>query len=73
MEQYHKTFPGREDLWVDRALSHLPQLQIYAHALEVASEKPVLEAWIHMPIVGSMVKFNQTDLVITDESLYSMS
>ncbi|WP_431026737.1 UvrD-helicase domain-containing protein [Lysinibacillus sp. LZ02] len=69
----HKTFPGREELWEERAVSYLPQLQIYAHALQVASNKPVLEAWIHMPIVGKMVQFSQTDLVISDGSLYSMS
>ncbi|WP_405027371.1 hypothetical protein [Lysinibacillus boronitolerans] len=69
----HKTFPGHEDLWGDRAVSHLPQLQIYAHALEVASKKPVLEAWIHMPIVGKMVQFNQSDLVLSDGIVYSMS
>ncbi|WP_342558928.1 UvrD-helicase domain-containing protein [Metasolibacillus sp. FSL K6-0083] len=66
----HKTFPGREELWVDRAVSYLPQLQIYAHALEIASSKPVLEAWIHMPIVGRMVQFSQSDLVLTENSLH---
>ncbi|SOC16628.1 ATP-dependent exoDNAse (exonuclease V) beta subunit [Ureibacillus xyleni] len=62
----HKTFPGREDLWTSRAYLHLPQLQIYAHALAEASNKPVLEAWIHMPIVGKMVRFLQDDLSIQD-------
>ncbi|MEO4055133.1 UvrD-helicase domain-containing protein [Solibacillus sp. CAU 1738] len=66
----HKTFPGREELWAERAVSYLPQLQIYAHALEVASNKPVLEAWIHMPIVGKMVKFSKSDLLILETSLY---
>lgn len=69
----HKTFPGREELWVERAVSYLPQLQIYAYALETASKKPVLEAWIHMPIVGKMVQFTQSDLLISEASLYSMS
>lgn len=65
----HKTFPGREDLWNDRAVSYLPQLQIYAHALEVASKKPVLEAWIHMPIVGKMVQFSQSELALAESDL----
>ena len=69
----HKTFPGSEELWPERAVSYLPQLQIYARSLEVASNKPVLEAWIHMPIVGKMVQFGQSDLIISDVSLYSMS
>lgn len=63
----HKTFPGSEELWVERAVSYLPQLQIYAHALQQASGKPVLEAWIHMPIVGKMVQFTQKDLEIKDD------
>lgn len=69
----HKTFPGREELWTERAVSYLPQLQIYAHALEIASHKPVIEAWIHMPIVGKMLQFGQTDLVLSEVSLYTMS
>ena len=69
----HKTFPGREELWEARALSYLPQLQIYAHALEVASNKPVIAAYIHMPIVGSMVEFKQADLIIQAENQLSLS
>ena len=69
----HKTFPGCEEFWGERAVAYLPQLQIYAHALEVASSKPVLEAWIHMPIVGQIVKFTKSDLSLSEESLYSMS
>lgn len=69
----HKTFPGREELWTERAVSYLPQLQIYAHALEKASGKPVLEAWIHMPIVGKLVQFSQSDLVISDSNLFTLS
>lgn len=62
----HKTFPGREEFWTSRAYLHLPQLQIYARALEEVSNKPVLEAWIHMPIVGKMVQFTKDDLTISD-------
>lgn len=69
----HKTFPGSEELWIERAVSYLPQLQIYAHTLETASKKPVLEAWIHMPIVGKMVQFSQSDLVFSDDSVFSLS
>lgn len=69
----HKTFPGREELWIDRAISHLPQLQIYAHALEVASGKPVVEAWIHMPIVGKMVQFSNSELKISEDRLIELS
>ncbi|SOC43093.1 UvrD-helicase domain-containing protein [Ureibacillus acetophenoni] len=60
----HKTFPGSEELWTSRAYSHLPQLQIYTQALIEVSNKPVLEAWIHMPVVGKMVQFKNSDLQI---------
>lgn len=69
----HKTFPGREELWESHAVSYLPQLQIYAHALEVASGKPVTTAYIHMPIVGKMVEFKQADLIIKSENQLSLS
>ncbi|MCF8567975.1 UvrD-helicase domain-containing protein [Alicyclobacillus tolerans] len=62
----HKTFQGPTEKWVDKAKSYLPQLQIYAHALRAATQKPVLEAWIHMPIVGAMVGFQGEALVLPE-------
>ncbi|QBK26878.1 hypothetical protein [Ureibacillus thermophilus] len=46
--------------------------KIYAHALTEASGKPVLEGWIHMPIVGNMVQYTKEDLVIKDWNKLSL-
>lgn len=59
----HKTFPGKEAEWLSRASSYLPQLQTYAEALFKATGRPVIEAWIHLPIVGSMINFTAEDLL----------
>ena len=62
----HKTFPGAPDKWVEKAYSFLPQLQVYAYAIEKASGKPVKEAWIHMPVVAQMVNFSADMLKDSD-------
>lgn len=59
----HKSFPGRESSWLTHAESYLPQLQVYAEALVKATGQPVIEAWIHLPIVGAMIKFAGDELV----------
>ncbi|PFP30640.1 hypothetical protein COJ96_04335 [Bacillus sp. AFS073361] len=58
----HKSFPGKEADWLSRAASYLPQLQTYAEALYKATGSPVVEAWIHMPVVGAMVHFQEEEL-----------
>lgn len=52
----HKTFPGPEPLWEERAKSHLGQLQRYQAIVEDSSSKPVSALWIHMPVVGRMIR-----------------
>lgn len=52
----HKSFPGKESDWLTHAYNYLPQLQTYAEAITKATGKPVREAWIHMPVVGAMIK-----------------
>lgn len=54
----HKTFPGKEADWLAHACNYLPQLQVYAEAISKATGKPVREAWIHMPVVGAMIRFD---------------
>lgn len=58
----HKSFPGREASWLSHAKGYLPQLQIYAEALKKATGQPVIEAWIHMPVVGAMIHFDGEEL-----------
>ncbi len=57
----HKTFPGKVSSWEDKAKGYLPQLQVYASALQAATGKPVREAWIHMPVVGVIIGFDDRE------------
>ncbi|WP_318509051.1 3'-5' exonuclease [Bacillus sp. T3] len=58
----HKSFPGKEADWLSRGTSYLPQLQTYAEAVFKATGIPVIEAWIHMPVVGAMIHFTKEEL-----------
>lgn len=52
----HKSFPGRADLWETRALQHAPQIGLYAEAVEAASGRSCGELFIHMPVVGTLIR-----------------
>jgi ATP-dependent exoDNAse (exonuclease V) beta subunit len=51
----HKTFPGAEKDWVSHAARYVPQLQLYAEAVTRATHEPVVEAVMHMPVVGTFL------------------
>ncbi|RVM06132.1 DNA helicase UvrD [Sinorhizobium meliloti] len=55
----HKSFPGRFELWEERALGHAPQLATYARAVETVTGRSCRELWIHMPIVGALFRVEQ--------------
>lgn len=52
----HKSFPGSRDTWEARAVSYGPQLGLYAEALEAAAGRPCDGLYIHMPIVGALLR-----------------
>jgi ATP-dependent exoDNAse (exonuclease V) beta subunit len=52
----HKSFPGRFELWEERAVRHAPQLATYARAVETITGRRCSELWIHMPIVGALFR-----------------
>jgi ATP-dependent exoDNAse (exonuclease V) beta subunit len=52
----HKSFPGSRDTWEARAVSYGPQLGLYAEALETAVGRPCVALYIHMPIVGALLR-----------------
>ncbi|MBX9692124.1 MAG: PD-(D/E)XK nuclease family protein, partial [Cyanobacteria bacterium] len=54
----HKTFPGRFEDWVDKALSFRHQLALYRYLVEKAAGKPVVSQYIHMPIVGAIIRLD---------------
>lgn len=57
----HKSFPGRFELWEERAIGHAPQLANYAKAVEAITGRRCSEIWIHMPIVGALFRLTSTD------------
>jgi ATP-dependent exoDNAse (exonuclease V) beta subunit len=52
----HKSFPGNDRDRDERVVRHAAQLGLYAFALERALQKPLLAAFIHLPIRGEMVE-----------------
>lgn len=52
----HKSFPGRLDQWDERALQHAPQVGLYAQAAAATLGSACDELWIHMPVVGGMLR-----------------
>nr|WP_278376198.1 UvrD-helicase domain-containing protein [Brucella anthropi] len=52
----HKSFPGRFELWEERAVGHAPQLSAYAGAVEAITGRRCSELWIHMPVVGKLFR-----------------
>jgi ATP-dependent helicase/nuclease subunit A len=52
----HKSFPGSRDTWDARAVGYGPQLGLYAEALEVATARVCDALYIHMPIVGALLR-----------------
>ena len=52
----HKSFPGSRDQWELRAAGYGPQLGLYAEALEKARPGAVCELFIHMPVVGALLR-----------------
>lgn len=51
----HKSFPGRQDQWAERALAHAPQLMTYAKAVAMAGGE-VLALLIHFTVGGGIVE-----------------
>lgn len=51
----HKSFPGRQDLWPERATAYAPQLFTYAKAIRVKGAT-VLAMLIHFTVGGGVVE-----------------
>lgn len=52
----HKSFPGSRDQWDARAVGYGPQLELYGRALTAATGAPCDRLYIHMPIVGVLLR-----------------
>jgi ATP-dependent helicase/nuclease subunit A len=55
----HKSFPGSRDQWEARALGYGPQLELYGRALTAASGRTCDRLYIHMPIVGVLLRVSE--------------
>lgn len=55
----HKSFPGASDSWEARAIVHGAQLDLYAEALARARLGTASELWVHMPIVGALLRIER--------------
>ena len=51
----HKSFPGGRDKAVEKAASYAGQVLAYADAIRAATGKPVVGAFIHLPVAGLVV------------------
>jgi ATP-dependent exoDNAse (exonuclease V) beta subunit len=63
----HKSFPGAFDAWESRALNSAPQVGLYGQAIEAASGAACDEFWIHMPVVGALLRVQRTADHIQDQ------
>ena len=52
----HKSFPGNPEQARERAGSYAGQLSAYAAALAEATKRPVLAAYIHLPVSGLVIE-----------------
>ena len=55
----HKSFPGALDTWDDRALRYAPQVGLYGQAVAAAAGVDCDELWIHMPVVGALLRVSR--------------
>lgn len=63
----HKANPrgvAREDVLLNK---HGPQLDAYADAIERATNRPVLERWLFLPVAGQAARLIATDDTETDD------
>ena len=56
----HKSFPGVPDSWEARAVGHGAQLELYAAALARARPEAACELYVHMPVVGALLRVERS-------------
>lgn len=52
----HKAFPGSKDKMKEHAIGYAGQLYAYKQMLEAATDKTVMQTWIHYFVSGSLVE-----------------
>jgi ATP-dependent exoDNAse (exonuclease V) beta subunit len=52
----HKSFPGAQSAWPEKAMSFSGQVDAYRSAVEKATGSPVVGQWIHFSVGGGLVE-----------------
>jgi len=58
----HKANPAPKDRWDQVAVEHGAQLSVYADALARATDRPVAEAWIVLPVAAGAIQIGMGNL-----------
>lgn len=56
----HKSFPGRFEQWEAKALQYAPQVALYGEAVKIASSRNCDGLFIHMPVVGALLRIEKS-------------
>jgi ATP-dependent helicase/nuclease subunit A len=59
----HKSFPGNDRQSQSRACGHGPQLALYADAAAAATSARCLGLWVHLPVLGQLVRIGKETAV----------
>ena len=57
----HKSYPGAFDGWESKALATAPQLWLYGAAVGEATRCRTVETWVHMPVVGQLIRVRRVE------------
>ena len=52
----HKSSPAPRSEWEANALKYSGQLNVYRRAMAQATDKPVIECWVHFAVTGGLVE-----------------
>lgn len=55
----HKSNPGARSSWPELANTHGGQLLAYQSAIELATNKPVKEIWLVLPVAGGAIRIEK--------------
>ncbi len=64
----HKSYPGRQSTWREKALEYAPQLAAYAEVLRMAGHH-VLSQWLSYPVAGGVVEILGARATMADAAL----
>jgi len=54
----HKASPRPRSEWKEIAHVYSGQLLAYKQAIEAATDQPVIQMWLHLPVGGGLIELN---------------